>query len=397
MIKKNKLFIASFVKNDKTGGAIGIDYILNSIGQERIFWFNLKANYNDPIDCYSITSKRDLNLVLNRLFYKVNGIFKRLVFTRKFNRSFQICFILIYKIYVFIYIKYISNLLNTEIIKDLYISLDNDFVFEIQQIIKNIKYDNLYCIVSDDPAGALKMYGNSDNLISEVDSIVEKVLKKSTKIFTISEGMRLYYKKKFNLDSIVTYPVNFTKIRNQNFKMPLSQNNDILKIVHIGHLRKSEIVNTNNFISFLIESKIKFQFQFIGRNSSYYDEIFHTQNITYLNWVEQEELEKILDNSDFGYLPYSFNFNDTVFVKTSFPNKLTSYSKRGLPTIFHGPCYSDVCNFILNHGIGHSIDTIDPSVSFSEKITFASISKENVLMVAKRFFVPEEITKLYIF
>jgi hypothetical protein len=86
MIKKNKLFIASFVKNDKTGGAIGIDYILNSIGQERVFWFNLKANYNDPIDCYSITSKRDFKLVLNRLFYTLNGIFKRVVFTRKFNR-----------------------------------------------------------------------------------------------------------------------------------------------------------------------------------------------------------------------------------------------------------------------------------------------------------------------
>lgn len=397
MIKKKKLFIASFVRNDKTGGAIGIDYILNSIGQEKIIWFNIKATYMSSVDCYSNYTERNYYLLLNWILYKLNIVLKRAVFSRKFNKLFQKCLIEIYKIYIFIYINYICFLLKKEDIKDLFISLDNDFVFEIHQIIKKVKYENLYCIVSDDPAGALKMYGNSDHLISEVDFLVEKILNKANKIFSISEGMRSYYIKKFNLDSIVTYPVNFTKIRNQVTNESSAQNIDILKIIHLGHLRKSEIANTNNFIRFLIHSKIQFQFKFIGRNSSYYDEIIINENITYLNWVEQEELEYILDNSNFGYLPYSFNSTDRVFVETSFPNKITSYSKRGLPTIFHGPSHSDVCNFIINNAIGISIDKINPPVCFLENIRDSRILKDHVLSVANKFFVPEDITKLYNF
>jgi hypothetical protein len=202
--------------------------------------------------------------------------------------------------------------------------------------------------------------------------------------------------KKFNLDSIVTYPVNFTKIRKQNFDNIVSQDFETLKIIHVGHLRKSEIANTNNFINFLIDSNIQFQFQFIGRNASYYDEIIKNENIQYLHWVEQEELDDILDNSNFGYLPYSFNIQDTVFVNTSFPNKITSYSKRGLPTIFHGPTYSDVYNFIINNEIGFSIDSIYPPINFLDKIRHSSISKNHVLKVANDFFRPSDIAKLYI-
>jgi hypothetical protein len=396
MIIKEKVFIASFVKNDKTGGAIGIDYILTSIGQDKIIWFNIKGGYKSSMDCYSISSELKPYLLLNRFFHRLNSIFKRVIFSKKFNKLTQIWLVKIYKIFIIIYSKYICYILNKEDIYDLYISLDNDFVFETHQIIKNIKHQNLYCIVSDDPAGALKMYGNTEYIISEVDILVEKILNKASKIFSISEGMRSYYKNKFNLDSVVTYPVNFTKIRKQNFDEISSQSIDILKIVHIGHLRKSEITNTNNFIRFLIDSNIRFQFQFIGRNSAYYEEIIINENIKYLNWVEQEELENILDNSNFGYLPYSFNSHDTIFVNTSFPNKITSYSKRGLPTIFHGPSHSDVCNFIINNEIGLTIDTINPSVNFLEKIIHSSIKKNYVLKVANKFFKPDDITKLYI-
>ena len=77
-------------------------------------------------------------------------------------------------------------------------------------------------------------------------------------------------------------------------------------------------------------------------------------------------------------MPYSFDIQDTVFVNTSFPNKITSYSKRGLPTIFHGPSYSDVYNFVINNEIGFSINSIYPPINFLDKITHSSISKNHV-------------------
>jgi hypothetical protein len=208
--------------------------------------------------------------------------------------------------------------------------------------------------------------------------------------------MRSYYKVLHGLDSIVTLPVNYTESRHDFRNKKTIQKIDTIRFIHIGHLRKSEVINTNTFLEALIENQIEFEFLFVGRSSSYYKDILKADQIRFLDWVEQAELNDLLDNSHFGYLPYSFRETDDIFVRTSFPNKLTSYSKRGLPTIFHGPSHSSAYDFVKENEIGICFDDILISSVDIWSIFNYNILEEQIVDVADRHFEPDLIARKYV-
>ena len=77
-----------------------------------------------------------------------------------------------------------------------------------------------------------------------------------------------------------------------------------------------------------------------------------------LGWVTDEELDKIISITDFGYVPYSFDKNFQNFTQTSFPNKLTTLSKKYVPVIAHGPKNSSLNKFVDHYKIGITINEL---------------------------------------
>jgi hypothetical protein len=395
---KPNIFIASFVKNDNIGGSVGMDYILRRIGTDNIMWFNTKSRPFESIDCYNYQTDVIFSLVsfVNFIFHNLDYFLQRIVFSQKLNIHLHRTVVVVYKKFAKIYALWIVRIINKKKIINFYFSLDNDFIYQLSEILLLLDAEKFHCVVSDDPAGALKMYGNLPYLVEDINKLVGQILRKSDKIYVISDGMRSYYKVLHGLDSIVTLPVNYTESRHDFRNKKTIQKIDTIRFIHIGHLRKSEVINTNTFLEALIENQIEFEFLFVGRSSSYYKDILKADQIRFLDWVEQAELNDLLDNSHFGYLPYSFRETDDIFVRTSFPNKLTSYSKRGLPTIFHGPSHSSAYDFVKENEIGICFDDILISSVDIWSIFNYNILEEQIVDVADRHFEPDLIARKYV-
>jgi hypothetical protein len=395
---KQNIFIASFVKNDNIGGSVGMDYILKTIGTDSIMWFNTKSRPSESIDCYNHQYDVSFSLIsfVNFVFHNLDCFFQRIVFSQKVNIHLHKAVIVSYKKFTKIYALWLVRIINRKKIKNFYFSLDNDFVFQLSEILSVVDAEKFHCVVSDDPGGALKMYGNLSYLVDDINNLVGLILKKSDKIYVISDGMKSYYKEVYGVNSIITLPVNYTIFKDNVIPNYSRSNKDVIKFIHIGHLRKSEVANTNSFLEVLINNKIEFQFLFVGRSLSYYKDIIKNDNIRFFDWVEQSELNELLDNSHFGYLPYSFRETDDIFVRTSFPNKLTSYSKRGLPTIFHGPSCSSASVFVKEKKIGICFDFIEISFADIFSILNLNIFEDHIIEIAERHFEPVEIARKYV-
>ncbi len=365
---KNILFLGSFVKKNNTGGSVGIDYILNNFSSENIFWLNTRPNFkfalaNESLNVYdSINNEQFLDSLFNYLVWAIDfNILRRLIFSQKIPFFISHIFYLFHKnLWSQIQLFFVNKYIRKNDINYCLISLDNDFIIFSHAFIKQTHKIKIISIVSDDPGASLKMYGVPDKIVVNIQKLFILALKKSNTIAVISEGMQNYYKQLANVSSIITYPVNTTKLlRKEEIIAPSSSK---IKIIHIGHLRISEIDNLNIFISALNESEIDYEFYFLGRNAERYELVNSNNKIKILGWVSQLELEKYVSTSNYAYVPYSFKKENNVFVSTSFPNKVTSFLKLGIPIIHHGPAISSVSNFIKKYGVGFNVNTNEKSI-----------------------------------
>jgi hypothetical protein len=365
---KNILFLGSFVKKNNTGGSLMIDYILNNFSSENIFWLNTRPNFklasaNESLNIYdSSNNEQLLDSLFNYLVWAIDfNILRRLIFSQKIPFFLSHIFYLFHKnlwsqIQLFLVNKYVRK----NDINYCLISLDNDFIIFSHAFIKQTHKNKIISIVSDDPGASLKMYGVPDKIVDNIQKLFIVALKKSNTIAVISEGMQNYYKKLANVSSIITYPVNSTRLlRKEEMITPSTSK---IKIIHIGHLRISEIDNLNIFISALNDSIIDYEFYFIGRDADRYELVNLNNKIKILGWVSQLELEQYISTSNYAYVPYSFKKENNVFVSTSFPSKVTSFLKLGIPIIHHGPAISSVSNFINKYGVGFNVNTNDRSI-----------------------------------
>ncbi len=86
----------------------------------------------------------------------------------------------------------------------------------------------------------------------------------------------------------------------------------------------------------------------------------------------QAETLEMLSDVDFGYLPYWFDPKRSYIVKTSFPNKLSTYLAAGIPVFYHGPTDSSPALFFKDYPVGlccHSLETADILTTLSRLVT----------------------------
>ena len=360
--------MGSFVKKNNTGGSVGVDYILKNLPCENIYWLNTRPIFKidslkESLNIYDSNNNDSLiNKFINYVIWTFDfNVLRRLIFSQITPPLLSYFFYLFHKnVWSHIQLLTVNRYIKNNNINCCLISLDNDFVIFSHAFINQSRKNKIISIISDDPGASLKLYGVPDKTIVNIQKLFISALKKSSSIAVISEGMQNYYKETANVNSVITYPVNKTRLlKKEDMIVPSSFK---IKIIHIGHLRISEIDNLNVFISALNDSGIDYEFFFLGRDAERYKLVDSKNKIRILGWVSQLELEQHISSSNFAYVPYSFNDEHKVFVSTSFPNKVTSFLKLGIPLLHHGPIFSSVSNFINKYAVGFNINSIEKNV-----------------------------------
>lgn len=83
-------------------------------------------------------------------------------------------------------------------------------------------------------------------------------------------------------------------------------------------------------------------------------------NVQVMGWLPQEELLPELAQVDLLYCPYWFNERFRLPSALSFPSKLSTYLKVGVPTLIHAPDYASPRQFIEQNDAGYICDSMDP-------------------------------------
>lgn len=84
-------------------------------------------------------------------------------------------------------------------------------------------------------------------------------------------------------------------------------------------------------------------------------------NIQVMGWLPQNELLSELAQADLLYCPYWFSERFKLPSSLSFPSKLSTYLKTGVPTLVHAPDYASPRKFVEQNDVGYICGTLDPN------------------------------------
>ena len=85
-------------------------------------------------------------------------------------------------------------------------------------------------------------------------------------------------------------------------------------------------------------------------------------NIQVKGWLPQDELLSELVQADLLYCPYWFSERFRLPSTLSFPSKLSTYLKTGVPTLVHAPEYASPRKFVEQNDVGYICGSLDPCV-----------------------------------
>jgi hypothetical protein len=85
-------------------------------------------------------------------------------------------------------------------------------------------------------------------------------------------------------------------------------------------------------------------------------------NVEIRGWLSQEDLLPELADADLLYCPYWFDPAFEEAARLSFPSKLSTYLKVGVPVLFHGPDYASPRIFLEKYNAAYICGTLDHNV-----------------------------------
>jgi len=217
--------------------------------------------------------------------------------------------------------------------------------------------------VADDPRVSASMMGWPTDVADRLDRAFAECYRLARSREVVSEGMRLHYQRRFACDATIVPPLNEMRIKRVSGRRKLGAASARLRVIHLGHLRHAERENLQALLSALSllreEAAVDCSMDFFGRPVEGFQWLETPEFAAVHGWLETDVLQEYLRTADFSYVPYSFFQEHRVFVETSFPNKVSSSMKRGLPILFHGPAYSSVARFLGSYEAGVLLDTLD--------------------------------------
>ncbi|MFA5532002.1 MAG: hypothetical protein WDA13_00185 [Candidatus Shapirobacteria bacterium] len=214
-----------------------------------------------------------------------------------------------------------------------------------------------------------------------------KVLKEANSCITTSEEMAKKYSKKYSANCIAMMPgLDSIKI----VKKKIDNKKDFV-IVIVGQTYAIDELKA------LMEALSLKSWQFGGKRvvlrfygRSFRDLNFDTLvNLEIRGWLPQKRLIEEISNSDLLYCPYFFAKNKSYISKLSFPSKLTTYLKTGIPVLFHGPKYSSPYKFLNKYKASYFCNTMDIKLisnSIKKIVKDTTFNRRRILLNAKMAF-----------
>ena len=104
-------------------------------------------------------------------------------------------------------------------------------------------------------------------------------------------------------------------------------------------------------------------------------------HVEYRGWIDQKQLLQELNTADLLYCPYRFDEDFKEVASYSFPGKLSTYMKTGVPLVVHAPEYSSIASFIKKYECGYLIETVNVETIKKEIEKIISDNKKDALVV----------------
>ena len=175
------------------------------------------------------------------------------------------------------------------------------------------------------------------------------------------ESMRDYFKKKYNINSIILRP-SYDQFSNVISKKITNK----INVFFAGNTyAKNELLNFIKGLE-MFSKKSKFVVTFyLAAHAKYYSKS-ESLKIVNLGWVSQSKLKEYMNISHIAYLPYKFEEEFKHQMTFAFPGKGGFYISNNLPVFFHGPNYSSFNQFLSDYPVGLSCNSLDSKIICSK-------------------------------
>jgi hypothetical protein len=341
---KKILFISPYAFNKINGGSVLFNKLFKEIKLGQLDWFICSDRlHNSNFDFNFSNIYQNYNILFDNSY--INSLARKYYWIGSFFYYFK------YKHFAkFIHRKLFNKIIQNDI-DFLWIYLSHSSISSSAEVIRGIKL-KYHLSIQDDVHTHLPFFESKD-----LEEDYKYLIENASSIDFISDNMRRYYEKVYNVKAKATTFLIADKVE---VALPII-NENIQKIGFAGNVWCAD-----NFICILenikkynneFETKIKFVV--------YTDEGAHSffnsyKDIVDLNgMIPYENLISELQKCDLLYLPMTFTTDGFITNQTSFPSKILTYLNAGIPLLNHSPVESVSHEFIMSMQIGYSITTCE--------------------------------------
>ncbi|MBE5918521.1 MAG: glycosyltransferase family 4 protein [Pseudobutyrivibrio ruminis] len=207
-----------------------------------------------------------------------------------------------------------------------------------------------------------------------------KMLHNSYCFIGASEEMANDYALKYDINRSVGIMMPFDKGNAYSEKIERNDNDFVIAISGQLYARST--------IAALTEALTQLKWQYNGKRivfRIYGPEIvfygLQDAHVEYRGWIDQKQLLQELNTADLLYCPYRFDEHFKEVASYSFPGKLSTYMKTGVPLVVHAPEYSSIASFIKKYECGYLIETVNVETIKKEIEKIISDNKKDALVV----------------
>ena len=358
---KKILVFSNYLPNEGWGGGVIIRSLISNHKEDiNFFWVSLNSKEEEIIHNINV-----LNFKIKYFRGRGKFSFIRLLETKLFSHN-------------------LKRLIFNYKIDKLWIILGTSYqdLYKINSISKGIAIP-IHISIHDDPIIEIELSKQK-----KAKYFFSQILKNASTIDVISSRMKEYYKKEYNVDSVV-----ITRCIDENF--PLNEELEIgtLNIVMGGFgnasspwpiplMKSIDLLNEKNKTNLhLFDNKLK---------------NYTNENIFVYDLMSEEEYNRFLKKINIGYA--CDDLLKTDFSQFSLPTKIITYIGAGIPFVYHGPTNSTVGDLILKIEMGIIVDSNSANELFNAFYKIYNnynFYRDNCLLARKTIFSKKEIQSLF--
>jgi glycosyltransferase involved in cell wall biosynthesis len=370
----NLAVFTNYGLEDGSGAALNMRLLLQQYPKGRVYWFNTKPSIRKTLRKESswdfLKAEGDpgsyIESVINAfLWYLDSRILRKIwISLRKEKWKQRTAGVFLWQIWSRLEVKWAMRFCRRKGVEVCVVALDWPFMHFAWRFIKRAEGLPVLVRVDDDPRASVQVMGRSSDVATKIDRGFSECYRLAQSREVVSEGMRLYYRKRFGCDAAVRYPLSDVSEKQDETCRKRNYLPEVVHLIHMGNLRQVEKKNLETLVTALVilheKTRRKWKIDLLGRPIERYQDVKTLEVATMHGWLPSAQFLELLQNANFSYVPHSFELNHRVFIETSFPSKIVTSVKQCIPILFHGPRESSVCRFLEEYKAGFVLDTLDP-------------------------------------